>query len=67
MGQQSEKEGAQHTYLEGACTACSLPVKNSNSQLHGEVLSPIWSSLWVSCCGMIVLNAELKSMNSILT
>ena len=48
-------------------TACGLPVRESNSQLHREVLSPSWPSLWMRCWGMIVLNAELKSMNSILT
>ncbi len=48
-------------------TAWGLPVRKSNNQLHREVLSPSWANLWVSCWGMIVLNAELKSMNSILT
>ncbi len=41
-------------------TAWGLPVRKSNNQLHR-------ANLWVSCWGMIVLNAELKSMNSILT
>ncbi len=80
VGQQSEEEGAQHTSLGGPCVQCDgagcfnadrtawgLPVRKSNSQLHREVLSPSWTNLWVSCWGMIVLNAELKSMNSILT
>ncbi len=48
-------------------TAWGLPVRKSNSQLHSDVLSPSWTSLWMSCWGMIVLNAELKSMNSNLT
>ncbi len=48
-------------------TAWGLPVRKPNSQLHSDVLSPSWTNLWMSCWGMIVLNAELKSMNSILT
>ncbi len=81
MGQQSEEEGAQHTSLGGGAvfsvmvldvllptrTAWGLLVRKSNSQLHSDVLSPSWTNLWMSCWGMIVLNAELKSMNSILT
>jgi len=40
-------------------------VRKSSNQLDREVFSPSRSSLMTSCCGMIVLNAELKSMNSI--
>ncbi len=80
MGQQSEEEGAQHTSLGSPCVQCDgagcvtatrtawgLPVRKSNSPLHSDVLSPSWTNLWMSCWGMIVLNAELKSMNSNLT
>ncbi|KAM3870190.1 protection of telomeres protein 1 [Diretmus argenteus] len=48
-------------------TACGLPVRKSNNQLHSEVFTPSRSSLCISCWGMMVLNAELKSMKSILT
>ena len=36
-------------------------------QLQRQVLSPNLSSLQMICCRIMVLNAELKSMNSILT
>jgi len=43
-----------------------LHLKSSN-QLQREVLRPSKFSLLMSCCGIIVWNAELKSMKSILT
>lgn len=47
-------------------TFCVLPVRKSSTQLQRrEVLSPKCPSFCVSCWGMIVLNAELKSRNSI--
>ncbi len=78
VGQQSEEEGAQHTSLGGPCVQCDgagcvtadpycLRSPGQEVQLHSDVLSPSWTSLWISCWGMIVLNAELKSMNSNLT
>ena len=48
-------------------TAWGLWLRKSSSQLQREVLRPSLSSLQISCCGIMVLNAELKSMNSILT
>ncbi len=39
----------------------------SRIQLQMELLWPSRFSSFMSCCGIIVLNAELKSMNSILT
>ncbi|TKS65936.1 Calpain-2 catalytic subunit [Collichthys lucidus] len=48
-------------------TACGLPDRKSNYQLHSELFSPRQSSFLISCWGMIVLKAELKSKNSILT
>ncbi len=35
--------------------------------MQRELLRPSRLNLLMSCCGIIVLNAELKSMNSILT
>ncbi|KAI3370764.1 hypothetical protein L3Q82_007108 [Scortum barcoo] len=46
-------------------TDCGLSVRKSNSQLHRGVLKPRSPSLPTRCCGMIVLNAELKSRNNI--
>ncbi len=48
-------------------TDWGLPVKKSRIQLQRELLRPSRLNLLMSCCGIIVLNAELKSMNSILT
>src|SRR4029434_8482874 len=48
-------------------TACGLSLRKSRIQLQREVLSASWSSLQISCCGIMVLKAELKSMKSILT
>lgn len=31
-------------------TVCVLPIRKSSSQLHRELLSPSWSSLWMSLC-----------------
>lgn len=80
MGQQREEEGAQHTslgvpvfsmmvldVLPPTRTVWGLPVRKSSIQLQREVLSPSWISFLMSCCGMMVLNVELKSINSILT
>ncbi len=47
-------------------TDCGLPVKKSRIQLQRELLRPSRLNLLMSW-GIIVLNAELKSMNSILT
>ncbi len=44
-----------------------LSIKKSRIQLQRELLRPSRFSLFMSCCGIMVLNAELKSMNSILT
>jgi len=48
-------------------TNWGLPVKKSRIQLQREVLKPNRLNFVVSCCGMTMLNAELKSMNSILS
>ncbi len=40
----------------------SLPVRKSRIQLQRELLRPSRFSLLMSFCGIIVLNAELKSM-----
>src|SRR4029434_7866887 len=48
-------------------TVCVVSLRKSRIQLQREVLSPSWSSLQISCCGIMVLKAELKSMKSILT
>ena len=48
-------------------TDCGLLVRKSRIQLQREVLMPRSLSLVISLEGMLVLNAELKSMNSILT
>ncbi len=48
-------------------TDWGIPVRKSRIQLQRELLRPSRFSLFMSCCGIIVLNAELKSMNSILT
>lgn len=44
-----------------------FPVTQSSIQLQSGVLKPRVFSFSVSCCGVMVLNAELKSMNDILT
>ncbi len=44
-----------------------LLVRKSSIQLQREVLMPRSLNFVISLEGMIVLNAELKSMNSILT
>lgn len=48
-------------------TTCGLLVRKLRIQLHIDVLNQITDSFPISVCGMIVLNAELKSVNSILT
>lgn len=48
-------------------TTWGLPVKKSNIQLQMEVLSPRSMSLETSFEGIMVLNAELQLMKSILT
>nr|XP_061820457.1 uncharacterized protein LOC133608870 [Nerophis lumbriciformis] len=48
-------------------TDWGLSVRKSSSQLHREVLNPRGASLLTKCCGMMVLNAELKSRNNIRT
>lgn len=80
MGQQCEEKGAQHTSLGGPCVQChgagsvakdmhclwSPPQKIQQPVAQGGVESQLKlfeDELW----GMIVLNAELKSMNSTLT
>ncbi len=80
VGQQREEQRAEHTVLWGTCISAvvlevlwptrtdrGLPVKKSRIQLQRELLRPSRLNLLMSCCGIIVLNAELKSMNSILT
>ncbi len=48
-------------------TLTDLPVRKSRIQLQRELLRPSRFNLLMSCCGIIELNAELKSMNSIQT
>ena len=48
-------------------TAWGLLVRKSIIQLQTELLMPSWLSLEISLEGITVLNAELKSINSILT
>ena len=48
-------------------TTWGRPVRNYRIQLQREVFSPRVLSLVMSFEGIIVLNAELLSMNSILT
>ena len=48
-------------------TVLGLPVRKSRIQVQSDVFRPSKLSFLVRCWGMIVLNAELKSMNSILT
>ena len=48
-------------------TDCGLLVKKSSIQLLRELLMPRSLSFVISLEGMMVLNAELKSMNSTLT
>ncbi len=79
VGQQLEEQRAEHTALWGTCAQCGsargvvadtnlgLPVKKSRIQLQRELLRPSRLNLLMSCCGIIVLNAELKSMSRILT
>ena len=61
-GQQGEEEGAQHTSLGGPC------VQGGGAGCAAADPHCLWSHCQeVAQGGMIVLNAELKSMNSILT
>ena len=46
---------------------CGLLVRKSSIQLQREVLMPRSLSLVIGLEGIMVLKAELKSMNSILT
>ena len=46
-------------------TLCALLVRKSNIQLQSVILKPRVFSFPVSSIGEIVLNAELKSTNSI--
>ncbi len=48
-------------------TDWGLPVRKSRIQLQRELLRPSRFNLLMSCCGIMFLNAELKSMNGILT
>ena len=48
-------------------TACGLPARKFRIQSQRAMLSPRSLSLVTSFRGMMVLNAELKLMNSILT
>lgn len=48
-------------------TACGLCVRKSNIQLKRDVLMPSPLILQIRSAGIIVLKAELKSINSILT
>lgn len=45
-------------------TVCGWCVKKSRTQLQKEGVHPCSSSLLARVCGMIVLNAELKSRKS---
>ena len=45
-------------------TTWGLPVRKSRIQLQREVFSPRVLSLMMSVVGIMVLNAELSSMNS---
>lgn len=80
MGQQGKEQGAEYASMGAPVlsvmvldvllltqTACGLPLRNTSSQVHSELLRPKWSSFYINCCGFIMLNAELMSMNSILT
>ena len=48
-------------------TGWGLFVRKSEVQLQRDVLIPSWLSVGISLEGITVLNAELKSVNSILT
>jgi hypothetical protein len=75
VGEQGVQEGTKHTTLRGpilrvsvadvllpSLTTCWRPIRKSRIQLQREVFRPRVLSL-VMC----LLNAELSSMNSILT
>lgn len=80
MGHQGEQQGGQNTSLEGVSaqemtldvllptrTDWVLSVKKSSNQLHRDVFEARGSNLHTRFWGMIMLNAELKSRNSIRT
>lgn len=48
-------------------TVCVQFVRRSLIQAHVVGGTSRFNSLWISVSGMMVLNAELKSINSILT
>ncbi len=75
MGQQSEEEGAQHTSLGGPCVQCDGAgcvnadpyCLRSSGQKVQQPVAQRGVEPQLGQFVMIVLNAELKSMNSILT
>jgi hypothetical protein len=79
QGEQGEQEGNKHAPLRGprvedqrgrcvvpTLTTWGRPVRKSRIQLQRELFSPRVLSLVMSFEDTMVLNAELKSMNSIL-
>ena len=76
VSEEREEQRPQHTTLRHASvqeerlphlTAWGLLVRKSIIQLQSELLMPSWLSLEISLEGITVVNAELKSINSILT
>ena len=72
--EQGVQEGTEHATLRVSIvvllpnlTTWGWPVRKSRTQLQMEVFSPRVLSLVMSLEGTMVLNAELLSMNSILT
>ncbi len=47
-------------------TVCCLSVKKSKIYLHMPGSAPSNNNFSISCCGKIIMNAELKSINNIL-
>ena len=79
-GHKGEQQWTQETALWGAGareitlevlsptrTDWGLSVRKSSSQLYRGALKPSWASLLTRCCGMMVLNTELKFRNNIHT
>ena len=64
MSEQGVQEGTEHTHLRGPCV---VTYPYTWIQLQREVFSPRVRSLLISFEGTMVLNAELYSMNTILT
>ena len=80
MGEQGVQEGTKHAPLGAPVLRVSVadvlwptltnwgrPVRKSRIQLQRKLFSPRVVSLGMSLEGTMVLNAELSSMNSILT